>query len=206
MSALKIFIGIITALPFILLGIFYNFLPPAVPVFTDIFGNPSVIGPKSIITVFRVPVMALLLQVVCLIMYGNIFSDVKKDRENLVYVNRNLWSAFSIFIALKMSLISLEIIFITSSSYLKFAGMIRTLELLVVIVALIFLFYWIGQLRSSIKETGIVRGNFFVKDKSRSGEFLLNIFSMNMANPKFYVLIGSLVMYIIVVVLPLIVL
>lgn len=67
----EIFICVLTFLPFFVLAYFYSDLPARVPLFLNLEGEVSVWAKKTLLSVFRVPLMALLTQVICSLMrYG----------------------------------------------------------------------------------------------------------------------------------------
>src|SRR4051812_5112322 len=71
----EIFIAAFSILPFFVLAYFYSVLPDRVPLFMKLNGEVAVWGEKGLLSVFRVPLMAVVTQVVCLLMkYGTVQS------------------------------------------------------------------------------------------------------------------------------------
>jgi len=69
----EIFIIAFTFLPFLMLAYFYTALPERVPLFLNLQGEVSTWAQKSALSVFRVPLMAVVTQLVCLLMkYGTL--------------------------------------------------------------------------------------------------------------------------------------
>src|SRR3712207_6770886 len=67
----EVFVAAFTFLPIVALAYFYGALPGRVPLFMKLNGEVWVWGEKSWMTVLRVPLMALVTQVFCLLMkYG----------------------------------------------------------------------------------------------------------------------------------------
>ncbi len=67
----EIFIAAFSILPFFVLAYFYSVLPDRVPLFMKLNGEVALWAEKSVLSVFRVPLMAIVTQVVCLLMkYG----------------------------------------------------------------------------------------------------------------------------------------
>lgn len=62
--AFEICVAALTALPFFVLAYFYPALPDRVPLFMKLNGDVAVWGEKSWLSVFRVPLMAVVTQVV----------------------------------------------------------------------------------------------------------------------------------------------
>src|SRR2546425_6991911 len=116
--------------PLVILACFYSVLPDRIPVFLDLHGAVQVWAPKSIISVFRVPAMAIDLQVLCLLMkYGVVqstsslrASEVEAYRQyekRAIALSAALWDWLRCFIAFKMCAESLDIL-ITSQERLHF--------------------------------------------------------------------------------------
>ena len=64
--ALSIIFNII---PMVILPLFYKNIPNSIPAFVDLWGNTVVSMEKSYISIFRLPVMGILLSIICIIMY-----------------------------------------------------------------------------------------------------------------------------------------
>src|SRR6267143_6491400 len=72
----EVFITAFTILPFFVLAYYYPMLPERVPLIMNLNGEVAVWAQKSVLSVFRVPLMAVDTQLVCLLMkYGVVQSD-----------------------------------------------------------------------------------------------------------------------------------
>ena len=119
----EIFIAALSILPFFLLVYFYSALPDRVPLFMSLNGEVAEWARKSVISVFRVPMMAVIIQIVCLLMkYGTIQSAVvpleagieqAKLHEQSLHLNARLWDWFRLSAAFKMSAESIDTIFLS---------------------------------------------------------------------------------------------
>jgi uncharacterized membrane protein len=117
----EIFIVAFTLLPFLVLGYFYPALSERVPLFLNLRGEVATWAEKSVLSVFRVPLIAVVMQVVCLLMkYGMVQSqppDIDAGRttlfERYVDLNAGLWDWFRWTIAVKMIAESLDTIFLS---------------------------------------------------------------------------------------------
>jgi uncharacterized membrane protein len=120
----EIFIVACTILPFFILAYFYSLLPDRVPQFLTVTGEVATWVEKSVISVFRVPLMAVLTQIVCLLMrYGTlqsgalaflaVASEQSKLREQYLRLNAGLWDWFRWTVAFKMSAESLSTVFLS---------------------------------------------------------------------------------------------
>ena len=120
----EIFIVAFTILPFFILAYFYSLLPERVPQFLTVTGEVATWADKSVISVFRVPLMAVLTQIVCVLMrYGTLQSgtlaslgvagEQSKLREQYLRLNAGLWDWFRWTVAFKMSAESLSTVFLS---------------------------------------------------------------------------------------------
>src|SRR5688572_5081199 len=122
---LEIFVISLSILPFFLLAYFYSALPDRVPLFMKLNGDVAVWEEKSVLSVFRVPLMAVVTQVVCLLMkYGAVHSeavaplarDHSKLQEQYLSLSTGVWDWFRWTVAFKMSAESLNTIFLSIAS------------------------------------------------------------------------------------------
>lgn len=117
----EILISVLSVIPFLLLAYFYPILPERVPLFLSLDGDVEVWGKKSLLSVFRVPLMAVVTQVICLLMkYGAIQSklrDANVERtviaEHHLRLQVGLWDWFRGAAAFKMCAASLDTIFLS---------------------------------------------------------------------------------------------
>jgi uncharacterized membrane protein len=93
--------ALLTLVPFVLTGIYYNSMPENIPLFVNFMGEPAVVTGKTLLTAFRLPVMALILQAVCLAMYlGCREAALANPRTKAL--QRNFWLAASLTAAIKL--------------------------------------------------------------------------------------------------------
>lgn len=120
----EIFIAVFSILPFFVLAFFYSALPERVPLFMNLNGEVAVWVQKSVLSVFRVPLMAVDTQLVCLLMkYATVKSGtivpLETTKEQTEYqkqyisLNVGLWDWFRCLVAFKMSAASLDTIFLS---------------------------------------------------------------------------------------------
>jgi len=128
----EIFIVAFTILPFFILAYFYPQLPERVPQFLTLTGEVETWAKKSVISVFRVPLMAVVTQIVCLLMrYGTlqygalasleIASEQSKLHEQYLRLNAGLWNWFRWTVAFKMSAESLSTVFLSLERFKSLA-------------------------------------------------------------------------------------
>jgi uncharacterized membrane protein len=115
---LEILVVTFSLLPFLVLAYFYPALPDRVPLFLNLSGEVESWTQKSLLSVFRVPLIAVVMQVVCLLMkYGVVQSQATVpasiDVGEFLSLNAGLWDWFRWTIALKMIAESLDTIFLS---------------------------------------------------------------------------------------------
>ena len=111
----EIFVAVFSIAPFFVLVYFYSALPDHVPLFMKLNGEVEVWGQKTVLSVFRVPLMAVVTQVVCLLMkYGTTQVNAEtKLQEQYLGLNADLWDWLRWAVAFKMSAESLDTIFLS---------------------------------------------------------------------------------------------
>lgn len=162
----EIFVAVFTVLPFFVLAYFYLALPERVPLFMKLNGDVAVWGEKSWLSVFRVPLMAVVTQVVCLLMkYGVLQSeaalpvesadDYARLQKQYVVLNVGLWDWFRCLVAFKMSAASLDTIFLSIERF-KFlsrpAFAITFIAAMLSIVGALFYGYRLFVVKRKMKE------------------------------------------------------
>ena len=118
-SKFEIFIVALTILPFFVLAYFYSLLPEQVPQFLTLTGEVETWTAKSARSVFRVPLLAVLMQTVFVLMkYGtlqsacfDVSSEQAKLQQHYLRLNAGLWDWFRWTAAFKMIAESLSTIF-----------------------------------------------------------------------------------------------
>lgn len=158
----EIFIVAFTVLPFFMLAYFYPLLPERVPQFLTLTGEVETWAEKSVISVFRVPMMAVVTQIVCLLMkYGTLQSralaaarEQSKLQEQYLRLNAGLWDWFRWTVAFKMSAESLSTVFLSLERF-KFLAqptfVITALASLIGVAGALFYLYRLLSVRRDIK-------------------------------------------------------
>jgi len=162
----EIFISLFSILPFFLLAYFYPVLPDRVPLFMKLNGEVAVWVEKSVASVFRVPLMAVVTQVVCLLMkYGTVQSNVPAPheiaieqtnlQERYLSLGAGLWDWFRWAVAFKMSAESLDTIFLSLERF-KFLSrptfIITAAAALLGVAGALFYVYRLLVVRREMKE------------------------------------------------------
>jgi uncharacterized membrane protein len=162
----EIFVGVFSILPFFVLAYFYPVLPERVPLFLNLSGEVAVWAEKSVLSVFRVPLMAVDTQLICLLMkYATVQSEtatpfeIAKEqadyRKQYVALNVGLWDWFRCLVAFKMSAASLDAIFLSLERF-KFlsrpAFAVTAIAALLSIAGALFYGYRLLVLRRKMRE------------------------------------------------------
>ncbi|HVG29348.1 MAG TPA: DUF1648 domain-containing protein [Pyrinomonadaceae bacterium] len=143
----EIFIVAFSILPFFVLAYFYPLLPERVPLFLNLQGEVETWAGKSVLSVFRVPLMAVDTQLVCLLMkYGTVASETAvplgtseeqtESRKQYLRLSAGLWDWLRCLVAFKMSASSLDTMFL---SLARFRFLSRPAFAITVIAALLSL-------------------------------------------------------------------
>lgn len=120
----EIFIAVFTILPFFVLAYFYPGLPERVPLFMNLNGEVATWAEKSVLSVFRVPLMAVDTQLLCFLMkYDTVKSvptvplattkEQTEYQKQYVGLNVGLWDWFRCLVVFKMSAASFDTIFLS---------------------------------------------------------------------------------------------
>jgi uncharacterized membrane protein len=223
----EVFIAAFSILPFLVLAYFYPALPDRVPLFMNLNGEVAVWAGKSPLSVFRVPLMAVVTQVVCWLMkYGTgqsaavapleIATEQTDLREQYLSLNARLWDWFRWTVAFKMSAESLNTIFLSLE---RFKFLSRPVFITAAIAAALgvagalFYGYRLLVVRREMKEKFAgaevprlidarhVYGGVLYFNPSDPSLFVSR-YIFNFANKWVWVLIGSIIAYPLLVFLP----
>ena len=209
----EIFIAAFSILPFFVLAYFYPQLPERVPLFLNLSGEVAVWAEKSVLSVFRVPLMAVDMQLFCLLMkYGTVKSvpletatEQTDYQRQYVRLNVGLWDWFRCLVAFKLSAASLDTVFI-SLEHLKFlsrpAFAITAIVALLSIAGGVYYGYRLLMLKRKLGDMKTpkpidarhVRGGFLYFNPSDPALFV-NKYIFNFANKWVYVFIASIIAY-----------
>lgn len=128
----EVFVVALTALPFFALAYFYPALPGRVPVFLNLGGEVATWAPKGLMSVFRVPLMALDTQLICLLAKCcTVKSEAAappaadalraESRAKHLRLNAGVWDWLRCLVAVKMSASSLDTVFLSVERLKPFA-------------------------------------------------------------------------------------
>jgi len=213
---LELIIVTLTLLPFLALVFFYSSLSERIPEYLNLNGEVAVWGRKSLFSVFRLPLMALDLQILCLLMKYGIWqssaSRYDEDtepsatyRKESIKLSMSLWDWFRAFIAIKLGASSLEIVFYSIERFHSLTTLTRFTSWTASILGIAgaaFYGYRLLTVSRKLKNAG---GSFRIprpiKSEHSSGLFYYNPddpswfsdrYSPNFANKWVYVFLGCL--------------
>jgi uncharacterized membrane protein len=155
----EVFIATLTVLPILVLIYFYPMLPERVPEYLNLHGEVEVWGRKGFASVFRLPLMAIDLQVLCVLTkyaawQGSLRGSDHEESEALATyrresqrLTRSLFDWFRAFIAIKLGASSLEVIFFSIERFHFLTSATRVTSwaasILGVIGAVFYSFQWL---------------------------------------------------------------
>jgi uncharacterized membrane protein len=223
----EIFIAAFSILPFFVLAYFYSVLPDRVPLFMKLNGEVASWAEKSVLSVFRVPLMAVVTQVVCLLMkYGTVQSSAvapleiaveqTKLQEHYLSLNAGLWDWFRWTVAFKMSAEFLNTIFLSLERFKVFSRptfIITAIAALLGVAGALFYVYRLLVVRREMKEkfgdlnvqkpvdARHVHGGVLYFNPSDSALFVSK-YVFNFANKWAWVFIACIIAYPLLVFLP----
>jgi Protein of unknown function (DUF1648) len=167
----ELFIALLTVLPVVVLMYFYPMLPERVPEYLNLQGEVVVWGRKSLASVFRLPLMAVDLQVLCLLMkyalwQGNIreSSGHGANRvipsEESIRLQMSLWNWFRALIAFKLGASSLDPIFFGVERLRFLSTTVRAISWTAAVLGIagtLFYGYRLVRVNRKLKKAGLVR-------------------------------------------------
>lgn len=226
-SWIELFIVGFTILPFLILAYFYPLLPDRIPLFVTLAGEVSVWGEKSWLSVFRVPLLALVLQVFCLLTkYGMLHykvalpaagdGDYASLYKQSCRLTAGLWDWFRCIVALKMSAETLDTVFLSIERFrfLSRPTFITTfaISVLSIPIAIFYLYRLLSlwrKMKESVGETETRRlidasrvyGSVLYFNPGDSALFVSK-YIFNFANLWAWVFIGCIIAYALLVFFP----
>lgn len=187
----EIFVAVLTILPFFVLAYFYPVLSDRVPLFMHLNGEVAVWGEKNLLSVFRLPLMGLVFQIVFLLMKEaslqfRLAEPLTVEHTQLqgrvLTFSVAMWDWFRGAAAFKMGSESLETVFLSVAKYNFLARPAFVVSIVATVVgaagALVYLYRLLVVTRE-LKKQGVV-----VK-KPR----------LNFANIRIWILIACVIVY-----------
>ncbi|MDR2480755.1 MAG: hypothetical protein LBD07_00475 [Spirochaetaceae bacterium] len=147
---------IFNIIPIVVLPLFYTNIPNSIPAFVDLRGSTIVAMEKSYISIFRLPVMGVLLSFICLMMFK---ADLENEQKKL---NKIIWPVIAFIGALKMGITSLEILFYAEMNIITY---FRTAVFVLSVIGVVVLLYALVRMYKN-KITFTEYKNEIIKNKA----------------------------------------
>ena len=221
----EIFVLALTVLPFVILTYFYSALPNRIPLFINLSGEVTEWGEKSVFSVFRVPLIAVVMQVVCFLMkYETMRSQASTPlapahatlQERYRSLNTRMWNWLRWTIGFKTTAESLHTILlsITTLSFLSQPTFFTTIivTLIGALGALLYLYRLLvvdrtmkrqfpnQNARKPIDKQRLYARVFYFNRLDSA--LFVNKYGFNFANVRAWVLIACAIAYPLLVFLP----
>jgi uncharacterized membrane protein len=217
---IEILVIVLSVAPIFLLTYDYPILPDHIPVFLNLHGEVEKWATKSVASVFRVPAMAIDLQLLCLLMkyavvHGQLSFPDKSRADYQQYLNSTitlragLWDLLRCCVGFKMCAESLSILFLGDSRFPFLKSAIWAIPWIALILALVgALFYGYRLLITKLRvknvlgrsqhlpnndKTHLIAGFLYYNRDNPSP--LVERYGVNFANKWVYALIASLAVY-----------
>ena len=116
----------------VILPLVYKTIPNTIPAFVDIWGNPIVSMEKSYLSIFRLPIMGILLSFICIVMYKIKYDTAHQKPHKMV------WQTIAFISSLKMGITSLEPIFYEKTETIQY---FRITVFVLVLTGILLLLY-----------------------------------------------------------------
>ena len=189
------FIVSFTVLPILVLIYFYPQLPERIPEYLNLHGDVEVWGRKSLASVFRLPLMAVDMQMLCLLMkYGlwqvGVTQPVQAAEtytfESLKLTSR-LWDWFRALIAFKLGASSLEVIFLTNDRLHSLATAMRAVSWAAAVLGIIGVAFYAYRLIMLKRKSRRMDARDKVEEQTQSTHLRAGIFYYNRHDPSLFV-------------------
>ena len=189
------FILSFTVLPILALIYFYSQLPERIPEYLNLHGEVEVWGRKSLASVFRLPLMAVDMQMLCLLMkyglwQGAVARPVQADETLTIQslkLSSRLWDWFRALIAFKLGASSLEVIFLTNDRLHSLATAMRTISWVAAILGIIGAGIYVYRLIPVSRKLRQTDEDERLKEQTQPSHLKAGIFYYNPSDPSLFV-------------------
>jgi len=193
----ELFVAALTLLPFLVLIYFYSSLPERIPEYLNLQGDVTVWGRKSLFSVFRLPLMALDLQTLCLLMKYGVWQGratrSAEDTERLTTYNEesikltmSLADWFRAFVAIKLGASSLEVIFYSIQRFHSLTTMTRITSWVASVLGIAGAAFYSYRLLLVSRKLNKVRGSAIIARRTGRSHVSGGVFFYNPADPSWF--------------------
>ena len=191
----EVFIASFTVLPILVLIYFYPDLPERVPEYLNLKGDVAVWGPKSLASIFRLPLMAVDMQVLCLLMKyglwqrrtGRSIPLAEKLTIELLNLSSRLWDWFRALIAFKLGASSLDVIFFASERLRFLTTAVRTISWAAGVLGIMGSGFYGYRLLTVSRRLKHIGGNDKLTEPDHSLHLRAGIFYYNAHDPSLFI-------------------
>ena len=182
----EVFIAALTLLPILLLIYFYPSLPERVPEYLNLHGDVEVWGRKSFASVFRLPLMAIDMQLLCLLTkYASSVS--RKGSVESRMLSRRLFDWFRVLIAFKLGASSLDVIFLSYPGLRPLTTAVRTISWAAAILGIIGASYYGYRLLKVYRKPGPAERVAKVGEPNYAAHLRGGVFYYNRNDPSLFI-------------------
>ena len=191
----EVFILSFTVLPILVLIYFYPQLPERVPEYLNLHGDVEVWGRKSLASVFRLPLMAIDMQMLCLLMKYGLWQGglVRPAQPAETYameslkLSSRLWDWFRALIAFKLGASSLEVIFLTNDRLHSLSTSMRVVSWAAAVLGITGAGFYLYRLIPVNRKLKQMSAADKVNEQNQSSHLLAGIFYYNPWDPSLFV-------------------
>jgi uncharacterized membrane protein len=216
----EILVVSLSVAPIFILVYFYPILPERIPVFLNLNGDVEQWAVKSLASVFRLPAMAIDLQLLCLLMkYATVQSgpawiakemgEIWDHHKRITALSAGLWDMLRLFVVVKMSAESLSIFFASNDRFPNLKTLLWAIPwivaVLAIVAALIYGYRLLvtkrrmnktaahSRVKQNIAKTHVFAG--FIYYNSEDSAPFVDRYVFNFANKYVYALVACAVAY-----------
>jgi uncharacterized membrane protein len=191
----EVFIISFTVLPILVLIYFYSQLPERIPEYLNLHGEVEVWGRKSLASVFRLPLMAVDMQMLCLLMkYGLWQGGVVRPAQaaetyatESLKLSSRLWDWFRALIAFKLGASSIEVIFLTNDRLHSLSTAMRIISWAAAVLGIIGAGFYLYRLIPVNRKLRQMSRPVEVNEQNQPSHLLAGIFYYNPWDPSLFV-------------------
>jgi uncharacterized membrane protein len=182
----EIFVWAFTLLPVLILIYFYPSLPERVPEYLNLHGDVEVWGHKSLVSVFRLALMGIDMQLLCLLTKYGLLVGGRGSVESRSLAGR-LFDWFRVLIVFKLGASALDVIFFSYPNFRFLATVVRTISWTAAILGIAGGCYYSYRLLAASRQVKLVEGPAKVADQNYATHLRGRVFYYNRHDPSMFV-------------------
>ncbi|HEY0004912.1 MAG TPA: DUF1648 domain-containing protein [Pyrinomonadaceae bacterium] len=194
----ELLVAVMTVAPILVLVYFYTALPDRVPMFLNLHGDVIAWARKGLISVFHLPAMGIVLQVLCLLMkysplQARVNPPTEKTEDFLSYLDQTLkahmrlWDWMRLMVAFKWIGASLVVIFLSFERLRPLATGYTIISLLATAIAIVCVLFYGHRLLLIKRRMKAEFGSSHLQTRVDAAHLYGGIFYYNPADPSLFV-------------------